>query len=190
MLGALWALVPVAALTGDDGTALAQPAPAALAPPAIPAPAAPTAPRPEPSPARPERTAPARPEPPPVAWRESLALGTPNAGRLVRGVRLPTEGRGFYTYNPATQAPPGGAERQWGTDQLVREVLWLGVWWQRTHPAQPRLGVGDLSRPEGGPFPGPGVGHARTRTGGTSTSACRGATAARPAPTREATTWP
>lgn len=102
---------------------------------------------------------------PSVEWRDSTALGTPNAGRLVGGVLLPALGPGFYTYDPATQTTPGGSERQWGTDSLVREILALGEWWSRTHPNQPRLGIGDLSRPEGGHFPGPGVGHASHQNG-------------------------
>lgn len=100
-----------------------------------------------------------------VQWRTSRAIGTPNAGRLEDGVLLPARGPGFYTYDPATQTTPGGSERQWGTHTLVREVLDLGDWWARTHPNQPRLGIGDLSRPEGGHFPGPGVGHASHQNG-------------------------
>lgn len=100
-----------------------------------------------------------------MEWRDNRALGTPNAGRLVDGVRLPAEGPGYYTYNPATQTPPGGADRTWGTRRLVREVLDLGEWWSRTHPGRPRLGIGDLSRPGGGPFTGPAVGHASHQNG-------------------------
>lgn len=102
---------------------------------------------------------------PEVHWRDSTALGTPNGGSLVNGVQLPARGAGFYTYNPATQTPPGGDDRRWGTDRLVREVLDLGEWWARTYPNQPRIGVGDLSRPNGGHFPGPGVGHASHQNG-------------------------
>ena len=102
---------------------------------------------------------------PAVEWRESRAVGTPNAGRLENGVLLPGLGVGFYTYDPSTQRTPGGAERQWGTAQLVRQILDVGEWWARTHPNQPRLGLGDLSRPQGGHFPGPGVGHASHQNG-------------------------
>jgi murein endopeptidase len=48
---------------------------------------------------------------------------------------------------------------------VVREVLELGEWWARSHPDAPRLGIGDLSRPEGGPFRGPVVGHASHQNG-------------------------
>jgi hypothetical protein len=80
-------------------------------------------------------------------------------------VLLPGLGVGFYTYDPATQQSPGGAERQWGTHTLVREILALGEWWARSFPNHARLGIGDLSRPEGGPFTGPGVGHASHQNG-------------------------
>lgn len=102
---------------------------------------------------------------PTVEWRRSRAVGSPNSGRLENGVLLPALGTGFYTYDPASQQTPGGIERQWGTDMLVRQVLTLGHWWAARYPNQPRLGIGDLSRPEGGPFHGPGVGHASHQNG-------------------------
>lgn len=96
---------------------------------------------------------------------DSIAHGTPNAGRLSGGVRLPVRGIGYYTYNPATQQPPGGADRRWGTAMLVSQVVELGEWWGRTHPDGPRLGIGDLSQHEGGPFRGPVVGHSSHQNG-------------------------
>lgn len=96
---------------------------------------------------------------------DSVAHGGPNAGRLSGAVRLPVRGDGYYTYNPATQRPPGGAERRWGTAMLVAQVIELGEWWAATHPGQPRLGIGDLSRPQGGPFHGPVVGHSSHQNG-------------------------
>lgn len=87
-----------------------------------------------------------------IAWRRSTAHGTPNAGWLENGVRLPVEGEGFYTYSPITGQPPGGPDRRYGTDTLVRHLIDLGRWWAQTHPDAPRLGIGDLSRPGGGGF--------------------------------------
>ncbi len=112
-----------------------------------------------------DRKAPAAPRTRAVTWRDSVAHGVANAGWLEDGVRLPASGVGFYTYNPASQTPPGGAERRWGHDLLVREIVDLGRWWARRHPAGPRLGVGDLSRPSGGPFHGPVVGHVSHQNG-------------------------
>lgn len=102
---------------------------------------------------------------PAVRWRDSVSHGTPNAGWLEDGVQLPVEGAGFYTYNPATQRYPEAPDRRWGNDELVRELIDLGRWWQRRHPSGPRLGIGDLSRPGGGPFLGPVVGHASHQNG-------------------------
>lgn len=87
-----------------------------------------------------------------ISYRPSVARGTPNAGWLEGGVRLPIRGTGFYTYNPRTGEPPGGPDRRFGTETLVRNLVEMGEWWARTHPNQPRLGIGDLSRRDGGPF--------------------------------------
>jgi len=147
-------MLPIAALDGNLNSATAEAAP----PP-------------------PERVGPVSPPPPParvsrppnaadrVIWRDSVASGGPNAGRLLRGVQLPPKGEGFYTYNPSTQSPPGGVDRRWGHATVVREIILLGRWWARTHPDQPRLGIGDVSRPEGGRFSGPGVGHLSHQNG-------------------------
>jgi hypothetical protein len=159
LLGAVAALVPLAAMDGSGGPAVASAAPAvARAAPAR------LGPAPEPT-ERAPGSPPARAARPAVEWRDSQALGTANDGRLVNGVRLPKEGPGFYTYNPATQQPPGGADRTWGTATLVRQVLDLGAWWERAHPGAPRLGIGDLSLEHGGPFTGPVVGHASHENG-------------------------
>ena len=141
LLGVVAALVPLAALDGggDRGVALAAPAPA-------PAPAPPKPKRPPKKPDPPDR--------PRIAWRESASLGNANAGSLVNGVRMPVEWPGLYTYDPATQRPPGSPDRTWGAASLVRELLELGDWWARTYPRQPRLGIGDISLAGGGPVGG------------------------------------
>lgn len=103
---------------------------------------------------------PPKPAPPPppiearVRWRESIAHGSANAGRLSRGVQLPLRGPGFYTYNPYTQTAPNTPERRYGTALLVRRVIATAKWWAAQHPDQPRLGIGDLSRENGGAFDG------------------------------------
>jgi len=43
---------------------------------------------------------PPRAEPPPVRYRDSVALGLPHAGRLVRATKLPVRGRHFQTWDP------------------------------------------------------------------------------------------
>ncbi|MGD9696048.1 MAG: penicillin-insensitive murein endopeptidase [Thermoleophilia bacterium] len=163
LLALVAGLVPIAAQGVSDEPIVAQAADAAVEP--SPDPAPPPTPPPAPDPAP-------RPAPPAqrenklrVEWHDSTAHGGPNGGSLSGGVRLPAEGEGYYTYNPATQEPPGGADRQWGTAALVREVRQWAQWWALTHPKQPRLGIGDLSQEHGGAFGGPVVGHASHQNG-------------------------
>jgi murein endopeptidase len=103
----------------------------------------------------------------PVAWRASLSLGTPSAGRLVRGVRFPSAGRTFFTWDPILRCSPDRPWRRWGSDRLVRTVLGVLRDFAAAHPGAPRVGVGDLSRPHGGDF-GPrfgGIGHVSHQNG-------------------------
>ncbi len=180
LLGIVAALVPLAAMEGGGGPALARAAevPAVdLAPDGVPVPSvAEVAPEPavvEPPPVvknppvgtKPPVAKRPRAKRPVVKWRDSHAIGSPNGGRLEKGVRLPAGGVGYYTYNPATQEPPGGSDRTWGTGTLVREILDLGEWWGQTYPGRSPLGIGDLSREHGGPFTGPGVGHQSHQNG-------------------------
>jgi murein endopeptidase len=103
----------------------------------------------------------------PVEWKHSVAVGDPAAGRLVRGVRLPREGRHFFTWDPVRRRSPNRPWRRYGTDRLVRLVLRVARQYGRAHPRAPRLAVGDLSRPRGGDF-GPQfgyIGHASHQNG-------------------------
>jgi murein endopeptidase len=103
---------------------------------------------------------PVPPKPPgwPIAWRDSQALGLPEGGSLVAGVRLPQEGRTFFTWDPILKRSPNRAARRWGTDTLVREVLRIVREFAAAHPHAPRVGIGDLSRRHGGDF-GSGYGY-------------------------------
>ena len=141
------ALVPLAAWNGAPGALALRPAPAPVPPPARAAVAAPQA------------------APFEVQWRRSVASGVPQAGRLVGGVQLPPVGPGYYTYDPSSSALPNAPGRRWGTAALVAELVELGRWWERTHPTAPRIGVGDLSRPEGGNFGGAIIGHVSHQNG-------------------------
>ena len=95
--------------------------------------------------------APERPRPQ-IRWRSSRAVGSPSGGRLVRGVRLPGEAAGFFTWDPLLHRVPNRAHRRWGTDDLVGLVLRVVRDYGRAHPHAPRVGIGDLSRRHGGPF--------------------------------------
>jgi murein endopeptidase len=102
-----------------------------------------------------------------IEWRSSVAVGSPSAGRLVRGVRLPAEGEHFFTWDPVKRRSPNRPWRRWGTDYLVRLVLRIAREYGEAHPYAPRMSVGDLSRPRGGDF-GPQfgfIGHASHQNG-------------------------
>jgi hypothetical protein len=103
-----------------------------------------------------------------IDWRDSVAVGQPEAGRLVRGVQLPAEGRAYFTWDPVLKRRPDRDWRRWGTDEMVRMVLDVVRGYRRDHPDAPRVGVGDLSLPEGGYFGrevSGGIGHATHQNG-------------------------
>jgi hypothetical protein len=87
-----------------------------------------------------------------VSWRDSRAVGVPEAGRLIRGVRFPAAGPRFFTWDPLLHRRPDRAWRRWGTDDLVRTILQVIDRYAARHPFAPRLGIGDLSRPRGAYF--------------------------------------
>jgi len=104
----------------------------------------------------------------PVEYRASEAIGSPGAGSLVRGVKLPPTGRHYFTWDPVKHESPSPPWRRWGTDDLVRVVMRVIHEYARAHPSAPRVGIGDLSLPEGGYFGpeiGGGIGHATHQNG-------------------------
>jgi murein endopeptidase len=140
------------------GILLAPPVAAAMPHDPVPAPAVPI-PRFDPADA-PPRT-------PAVHWRPSRALGSPAAGRLVDGVQLPDEGRDFFTWDPVNLMSPNREWRRWGTARLIRTLFRVISEYRAAHPWAPRVGIGDLSRPHGGPFGAQygGLGHASHQNG-------------------------
>lgn len=102
------------------------------------------------------------------ASQHSVAVGTPEAGSLKRGVQLPAQGRTYFTWDPILKRPPDRDWRRWGTGDLVRTTLRVLRAFHRAHPHAPRIGVGDLSLPEGGyfgPEVGGGIGHGTHQNG-------------------------
>src|SRR5919109_267519 len=102
-----------------------------------------------------------------VRWRRSRAVGLPFAGRLVRGVRLPPQGRDFFTWDPVRKRSPNRHWRRWGHDRLIRTALRVLRSFRAAHPEAPRVTIGDLSRPRGGDFGirFGGIGHASHQNG-------------------------
>jgi murein endopeptidase len=82
----------------------------------------------------------------------SRALGLHWRGQLVAGVRLAAEGTTFFTWDPIRKRSPNRPWRRWGTDRLVGTLLTVLDEFAAAHPGAPRIGVGDLSRPNGGDF--------------------------------------
>jgi murein endopeptidase len=145
-------VLPVLGVMTAGALALASDKSERLAPPAA-------APDPLAAPPSPERvTPPPAPAPPSeprferIRWRRSVAVGQPAAGRLIRGVRLPSEGERFFTWDPVKRRSPNRWWRRFGTDRLVRLLLQVAREYSAAHPRAPRMAIGDLSRPRGGDF--------------------------------------
>jgi len=90
--------------------------------------------------------------PPPVAWRVSTPVGLPFRGKLRHGVQLPEWGIDFFTWDPVLKQVPDRPWRRWGTHTTVATIIGVLHEFRLAHPEAPRIGVGDLSRPHGGPF--------------------------------------
>jgi murein endopeptidase len=88
----------------------------------------------------------------PIEWRNSRSLGVPWDGRLVRGVQLPAEGEHYFTWDPVKKRAPNRPWRRWGSDRLLRILLRVLDEYAAAHPEAARVGIGDLSRPNGGVF--------------------------------------
>jgi len=107
------------------------------------------------------------PKPPPVRYRDSIALGLPHAGRLARGTQLPVRGRHFRTWDPILRRVGSRGWRRHATDDMVRMVLAVARRYARAEPRALSMLVGDLSRTRGGDF-GPQygfVGHSTHQNG-------------------------
>jgi murein endopeptidase len=87
-----------------------------------------------------------------IEGRESQALGTPNAGQLVDGVKLPSEGVKFFTWGPVEWARTSPPSRRHGTARLIGTILRVARQHSRANRDAPRVAVGDISRPDGGAF--------------------------------------
>ena len=103
----------------------------------------------------------------PRADTRSHAVGLPYRGRLVGGVPFPPEGPAFATWDPVLERSPDRVWRRYATVRTVARVLAVLDTFHEAHPEGPRILVGDLSRPRGGPFGRRygGLGHASHQNG-------------------------
>jgi murein endopeptidase len=102
-----------------------------------------------------------------VPWRGSVSVGAPFDGRLIRGVQLPDQGTDFFTWDFPLRQSPNRPWRRWATDRTIHLLLSLLATYREVNPQAPRVGVADLSRPQGGPFGKRfgGLGHASHQNG-------------------------
>jgi murein endopeptidase len=75
----------------------------------------------------------------------------PTSGKSTVGyLQLPTEGVGFY-YFPGGDPPDSD---NWGTESTIKCIQEIGKEWNKLYPKGPRLGIGDMSHRDDGPFDG------------------------------------
>jgi hypothetical protein len=102
------------------------------------------------------------------ASQRSRSIGRPWKGRLENAVQFPASGPGFFTLDMALKTSPSRWWRRCATDTTVTRTMAVLGEFHVAHPDGPRLGVGDLSLPAGGPFGpeyGGGLGHRSHQNG-------------------------
>ena len=92
------------------------------------------------------------PPAPVVPEQPSRAVGRPYDGRLAGGVPLPAEGEAFFTWDWALDRSPNRRWRRFATAKTIATTLTVLAEFRAAHPDAPRVGVADLSRPQGGEF--------------------------------------
>ena len=97
----------------------------------------------------------------------SRSIGEPFAGRTEGDVALRPQGATFFSWDPIQRRQPNRLDRRYGTDLLVVYLERVLAGYKADHPRAPRVGIGDLSRPGGGPFGSEfgGLGHASHQNG-------------------------
>ena len=92
------------------------------------------------------------------------ALAFASVETVIRELMARAEGADFFTWDPILHRQPDRDWRRWGTDRLIRTLLTVIHEYRTAHDSAPRIGIMDLSRPQGGFF-GPGC-HAGPSTVG------------------------
>jgi murein endopeptidase len=98
---------------------------------------------------------------------KSKPVGAPNGGRLRHGVQLPASSESHFTFDSALRRSPSRGWRRWATQLTLQRTQRVLDEYHAAHPTAARVGVGDLSRPTGGPFGRNygGLGHASHQNG-------------------------
>jgi hypothetical protein len=102
--------------------------------------------------ARPERAQTTAEIVPTIEWARAQSHGLPYAGRLSSGTTLPVEGPDWVTWNPVADEVPNRPHRLHGHERTIRAVLDVSAAYAAAHPGAPRIVVGDISFPDGGPM--------------------------------------
>jgi hypothetical protein len=82
----------------------------------------------------------------------SHSLGLPWKGSLVGGVQLEPDGEHFFTWDGVRGRAPNRGGRRYASKRLVDTLARVLGEYAATHPDAGRVGIGDLSRRNGGDF--------------------------------------
>jgi murein endopeptidase len=87
----------------------------------------------------------------------SRSIGSPGAGRLVRGVLFPATGPDHFPWNFREQRIGGSDRTRWGHCRVVRAVLRGLAAYRKRNPGAPRVAIGDMGLRHGGEIDGHGT---------------------------------
>ena len=94
-----------------------------------------------------------------IEWSHATSVGSPSSGRLIDGTQLPTAGPNWVTWNPVTDSVPNAPNRLYGNERTIHAILSVTRAYRTAHPEAPRVVVGDISRPGGGPMTDEHISH-------------------------------
>ena len=87
-----------------------------------------------------------------IRWARADSQGLHYAGRLSSGTTLPLEGPDWVTWNPVADEVPNRLLRLHGHERTIRAILAVSAAYREANPDAPRIVVGDISFPGGGPM--------------------------------------
>jgi murein endopeptidase len=89
---------------------------------------------------------------PEIRWRNATSHGLHYGGWLTDGTQLPLEGPDWVTWNPVTDIVPNDPHRLYGNERTIRRILAVVAAYRDASPKAPRVVIGDISFPGGGPM--------------------------------------